>query len=384
MSSSSRREITWVVVASLCASVSAFAACGSESTGVDPNEGASSSTSSGGKASSSSSSGGESTSSSSSGGSSSSSGSTTDGSTTPGTPIPTEANLKIAFIGDTASGSNFKDVLKLIKDEGAKGILIQGDLLYLPNILAQSWFSTIDGLVNNSTVTIPYFVARGNHDWDWNTLGSGMKSRMTTWGVTPDHNDATAINYAFDFKGLRVVMVAPDETTNPSRADYAQQRLANDSHIWKICSWHKNMRASNAGPKGDEMGWAIYENCRNAGAIVAQGHSHTYSRSKTLTDDQKQTVDPSCSDANELCVGPGKNFFFDSSLGGVDTRPLDSNASAPYWASTFTGDYGALFIEFNVDGDPKKARGYFKTIGGDIIDPAPASGKTSFTITRSP
>ena len=34
-----------------------------------------------------------------------------------------------------------------------------------------------------------------------------------------------------------------------------------------------------------------------------------------------------------------------------------------------TGSFGALFIDFNVDGDPKKARGQFKTIAGTVIDP---------------
>src|SRR2546427_11256236 len=32
------------------------------------------------------------------------------------------------------------------------------------------------------------------------------------------------------------------------------------------------------------------------------------------------------------------------------------------------GTFGALFITFNIDGDPYKARGYFKNIDGKIID----------------
>jgi hypothetical protein len=38
-------------------------------------------------------------------------------------------------------------------------------------------------------------------------------------------------------------------------------------------------------------------------------------------------------------------------------------------------EYGALFIEFHVDGDPSKARGYFKNIDGEVID--------EFTVTRN-
>ena len=49
-----------------------------------------------------------------------------------------------------------------------------------------------------------------------------------------------------------------------------------------------------------------------------------------------------------------------------------SDASCPSWASIYTtnqgAQYGAQFIMFNVDGNPKKARSYFKNISGQIID----------------
>lgn len=301
--------------------------------------------------------------------------------------IETAPNLKVAFIGDTAAGTNFKRVLQLVKNEHADLVMVQGDLTYGNS--ANDWFRAIDNSINQAQpgstapVTIPYFVSKGNHDVDWGTLGSGLKTRLGQWDVVPEHNDPTKINYALAYKGLGIVMVGDRETQNPSRADYLKERLVEDRHIWKICSWHKNMRASNVGPKGDEMGWAVYENCRRYGAIVAQGHSHTYSRSKTLIEDPTQLVHPACSDPFNLCVGPGQHFFFDSSIGGNDLRALNPITSKPHWASFFAADYGALFIEFNVDGDPRKARGYFKTIGNQIIDPPASSGRTSFDITST-
>lgn len=300
----------------------------------------------------------------------------------------TEPNLKIAFIGDTGTGNDFKAVLQLIKRERAAAVLIQGDLNYATvfGAGADPWFTAIDAELQSGAAStrVPYFVAKGNHDSDWNDgYGPGLKSRMTQWGITPTSNDPTKKNYSFVFKGLKVVMVADTETSPVTRAEYVTSQLQDDSHLWKICSWHKNQRASNVGPKNDEMGWAIYENCRAHGAIVAQGHSHTYSRSKTLTNDATQTVDPSCSDPFALCVGPGKHFFFDSSVGGYDTRSLETSiANKPYWAAKYTGSYGALFIELNVDGDPNKARAYFKNTNNVVIDPPASSGKTSFTITR--
>jgi predicted phosphodiesterase len=300
--------------------------------------------------------------------------------------VATEPNLKVAFIGDTAAGTDFKRVLDLIKAEGADLVMVQGDLTYGNS--ASDWFRAIDGALQPtagaSGPRIPYFVSKGNHDSDWGTIGSGLKSRLAQWNIVPTNNDPTKKNYALAYKGLEIVMVSDKETSNPTRDKYVEQQLAEDNHIWKICSWHKNQRMSNVGPKSDEMGWAIYETCRRRGAIVAQGHSHTYSRSKTLTAAATQTIDAECNNPFDLCIGPGRDFFFDSSLGGNDIRGLNSSvASKPHFASAFSGDYGALFIEFNVDGDPRKARGYFKTVGNVVADPPASSGRPYFTITSS-
>lgn len=376
-----QRHAWWLVVAVLVAGVWTVSACGEETTVADP--GASSS--SGGEASSSgatSSSGGTTSSSGTASSSGGSSGTSGDGGSS-GNATATPANFKVAFIGDTDEGADFKSVLQLIKREKAQAVLVQGDLTYSFRSAA-SWFTAADAELQAGATKIPYFAAKGNHDWDWslpNGLGAGLDSRLKDWGITPDNAKAADASYSLTYNGLKIVFV--NETgSQTTRADYAKTQLANDKHIWKICAWHKNQRDTNVGPKSDEMGWAIYENCRAAGAIVAQGHSHTYSRSKTVTADQALTVDTACSDPFALCVGPGKHFFFDSSVGGVDLRTLEGT-NKPHWASTYSSNFGALFIEFNVDGDPKKAKGYFKNIADEIIDPPASSGKTFFTITSS-
>ena len=71
-----------------------------------------------------------------------------------------------------------------------------------------------------------------------------------------------------------------------------------------------------------------------------------------------------------LVIQPGETFAFVSGLGGASIR--DQRIFADYFASVYTSDqnanYGALFIEFNVDGDPRKAHGYFKNIDGAVVD----------------
>ena len=79
--------------------------------------------------------------------------------------IPTDPDLKVAFIGDTANGTSFTSVLSLIKSEGAHMVLHQGDFDYGSNPTA--FFSTIDTVLG---VNFPYLASIGNHDTEsWNT-----------------------------------------------------------------------------------------------------------------------------------------------------------------------------------------------------------------------
>jgi hypothetical protein len=136
------------------------------------------------------------------------------------------------------------------------------------------------------------------------------------------------------------------------------------------------------------MGWDVYENCLNLGAIIATGHEHSYSRTRTLISAQNQTVDPECELADSLCVEPGKTFVFVSGLGGLSIRDQKRclPATFPYgcnqeWASIYTSNqgakYGALFITFHVDGNPHKAHGYFKNVSGEVIDEFDVYAKAS-------
>jgi hypothetical protein len=133
------------------------------------------------------------------------------------------------------------------------------------------------------------------------------------------------------------------------------------------------------GGKSDEVGWVAYETCREHGAIIATGHEHSYSRTKTLVSTQHQTVDWEWPEPNSLRVAPGATFVFVSGLGGRSVRDQERCLPTTYpygcngeWAKIYTSDQGAqpgaLFIEFHVDGNPNLARGYFKNINGEIID----------------
>ena len=292
------------------------------------------------------------------------------------------ANFKVAFIGDSGSGNNFTQVLNLIQAEGAQAVLHQGDFDYSGD--PDGFFAAIDSVLGPD---FPYFASVGNHDSSsWNT-GCGdaqgcyadhLQARMSRLGEVPDDPDLNDQKYAIDYQGLKIVFVG-ENGSNVEFAQFIDDQLSADSHIWKICSWHKNQNAMQVGSKTDEMGWSVYENCLRHGAIVATGHEHSYERTKTLIQMQTQSVDASCSDPGRVCVGRGRTFVFVSGLGGQSIRNQDRclPTTPPYgcnqeWATIYTSDqgaqYGALFIVFNVNGDAYQAHGYFKNIDGQIVD----------------
>src|SRR3989344_5168165 len=274
--------------------------------------------------------------------------------------VSTDPNFKVAFIGDTGLGNNFTSTLNNIKTEGAQAVMHQGDFDYQYN--PAGWWGRIDQILGSN---FPYFVSVGNHDSaSWNEGCSDpdgcyakfQKDRLARIGVNIDNPDLNDQLYSVTYKGLRMVFVGlqGNQLGASTYAPFIQNQLQSDKHI--------------------------------------------YERTKTLTNIQALAVDASQhpvvngvpSNPNSVLVAPGKTFVFVSGSGGQGLRNQDRCLPTTYpygggsgcnyiWASVNTsdqgGDFGALFITFNVDGNPNKARGYFKENSGRITD--------QFEITKS-
>ncbi|KAI8812378.1 hypothetical protein BJ742DRAFT_768449 [Cladochytrium replicatum] len=143
---------------------------------------------------------------------------------------------------------------------------------------------------------------------------------------------------------------------------------------WRICIWHKNQRMFQIGKKEDETGYGTYEQCREAGAIVATAHEHTYSRTFAMSSFATQTVDPTQPrDKSSLTIRPGSTFAFVSGLGGDSVRKWNPMMRyKPWWAAVAAKDNGAragaLMCTFNYGGDATKAHCYMKDISGRVYD----------------
>lgn len=277
-------------------------------------------------------------------------------------------DYKIAFVGDTGSGDNFQDVLDLISSEGADLVLHQGDMDYIEDEAGSILFQA---RVLSTLPDTPYLGSDGNHDnWEWyiDFFNDQLES------IGKGHKDVTTSNYTVIHHGIRFVF--SEEGGND---EFIDASLRNDDQLWKICSWHKNQTAMQVGNKNNGQGWGDYEVCQQYGAIIATAHEHSYSRTRTLSDVVNQIVDVDCGAADEVCVEPGMTFVFVNGLGGksIRTQQRCFPSTFPYgcngeWASIYSADqgaeYGVLFIEFYVDGNPNKASAYFKNISGTIID----------------
>ncbi len=281
-------------------------------------------------------------------------------------------NFTIAFIGDQGLGPNAEAVLNLIKSEGADAVVHAGDFDYVDN--PAGWDGQINSILGPD---FPYFSSPGNHDAA-RFYGSGgyqefLAARMTRLGIP--WNGDLGVQSSFYYEGIFIVLTAPG-TFGSNHDLYIRDQLATDNSIWRISSWHKNMRLMQVGGKGDETGWGVYEESRRGGAIIATGHEHSYSRTHLLNSFESQTVSSTnntlvlASDDPNTPADEGRSFAFVSGLGGLSIRA--QLLSGDWWASIYTSNqganYGALFGVFNYQGNPRLAHFYFKNIDGNVPD----------------
>ncbi len=296
--------------------------------------------------------------------------------------IITPEDFTVAFIGDSGYGSSFRSVLELIRDEGADMVVHLGDLGYGESTNQDTpgrWMRNIEEILDPVAPNgvFPYFFSMGNHDVpQWNQPGGYrelLQRRFLAQGIVPQ-GEPLGARTSFSYNGLFVVLAAPGEDADAAGSGHAafiDEELSANRNLWDICAWHKNMRAMQIGGKGDETGWGVYEACQRQGAIIATAHTHNYGRTHLLENVREQIVADA---ASPYALLPGTTLVFHSGLGGksVSEQRRCFDGCSGEWASIYTSNqdaaFGALFIIFHVDGDPRKARGYFKNIEGEVID----------------
>jgi hypothetical protein len=248
-------------------------------------------------------------------------------------------------------GPDSRAVLQLVKDESADLLVHLGDSDDNDPV---AWEGQLNSVLGEA---FPYLAVIGSHgEENWPAHQAALRDRLSRLEGANCAGDY-GVKSACTYRGLFFLMTDAG-TAGSEIATYITEQLQANSAIWSICAWQKNQREMQVGGNEDEPGWDVYEACRAGGALIATGHERSYSRTKT---------------------GGGSTFAFVSGLGGDSIREQQrcQPVTPPYgcrgiWAMLYTknqaAQYGALFIDFGVDGDPARARGYFKNIRGEVVD----------------
>jgi hypothetical protein len=304
-------------------------------------------------------------------------------------------NVIVAFIGDQGNNADAQAVLSLIQSEGAQAVVHNGDFDYANQ--PTQWIAMIDNALG---MNFPYFAVLGNHEKDEPYRSQYVQVLVDRANRIPEMHDNCTGSQGYatscNFRGIRIVQscVGLGEIDGvlcgkdaPQPIAHIHDSLANDNSIWSVCNWHKLQQQMQVGDKTDEAGWQAYLECMNAGAIIMTAHSHTYSRSYTLTDIANVNVAANkgaIGTASVMQVAPGRTFAVVAGIGG---RALDARVRTDaWWASYYTsdrwrqsgstgdvalspaGEQGAVFIKFNVGGDPRLAEGWVKDITQRTLD----------------
>ena len=288
---------------------------------------------------------------------------------------PPEAGLKIAFFGDQGLGGPSRQALELIKREGADFVLHLGDFDYDDNPAAWEQLMN-DGLGPD----YPWFAVVGNHDTDaWDGYSDVIQRKLSTIGDA-ECTGEPGVKHACTYRGVHF-MLSGVGLLGTGHEEFLRDELEASEHVWKICGWHMNQQDMQLGEKSDATGWGVFQECQKAGAMVINGHEHSYSRTLTLTDIGNEAQGHGAlSEFNFITLSPGRTFVVVNGAGGQGLRSYKSDLhdDDTWWANMYTTNWefrdgnggtafnlldpsGVAFLEFGIGGDPRRVRGYYKT-----------------------
>jgi hypothetical protein len=307
-----------------------------------------------------------------------------------------QPELKVALLGDTGARKGFGAVLDLIKAEGAKVVMINGDFGYdasaaqwkakLKSSIDTKQFAIIGSLGNHDTGEKPEYIAayaefRDDHP--------ALKARCSGKSQIAQGSDIILLDEICTFGNVSIIVSGIGQVfTKPYFEERLERKLvALPSANWRLAGYHFTLKSMNPGLKPDENSHKFFDLLRRAGAIGAQAHTHVAMASCPINTPFVSGTTPKCHpnfgrDLEARFVAPGTGMFIDSSLGGVVTRPRlrcsnPASADCIHMVDLIAKDgytrtdgarvagingMGAMFITFNHGGDPSRARVEYKTI----------------------
>ena len=160
--------------------------------------------------------------------------------------IHTDANFRVAFIGDQGHNPQAIAVLNLIKDEGAQMVLHQGDFDYDDVTIyggdPDAWDKMISDVLGDD---FPYFASIGHHDqFEWDGFQQKLYDRLQKIPDAKCIGDL-GVKASCTYNGLFFVLVGPGDfdpaITGTGHSSFIKDQLSDNDHIWRVCSWSETM-----------------------------------------------------------------------------------------------------------------------------------------------
>lgn len=295
--------------------------------------------------------------------------------------IPTEMGLRVAFFGDQSLSKNARDLLALIRAEQVDMVIHMGDFDYSDNPAA--W----ETLMNDGLGDLPWFAVVGNHDTaQWSGYQAVIQRKLDKISDVTCVGEP-GVKHSCTYKGFKFVLSGIG-LLGSGHEDFLRQELGVSSNIWRMCGWHLNQADLQLGGKGNGTGYAVHQLCQAEGAMIVNGHEHSYARTLALSDVGNSSAGHGAlGDWDRIELMRGRTYVTVNGAGGVGLRDYEAagHDDDTWWSSGYASNVtiddgvrtteanigdaaGVVILEFGVDGDPRKARGQFRTVGGRLVD----------------
>ena len=261
------------------------------------------------------------------------------------TGLDEENGIRVVIVADQGMSDGTRKVLEQIKDFQPHLVIQNGDFDYQDN--PKAWLAMIDQYLD---VSVPFIAVLGNHDVkQYAEYQKRLAKRLKKGGFKDSCFGFVGVHFLCNLYGI-LVTSSPAGTIGTDPDDLQKELLKSYKHLtsssstqklWRICSYHKVMKDYQVGVKPDESGFDIYETCRALGAMIANGHEHSYARTKNIFNYPLHEF--SNSSSSDVVLDFSTNFAVVTGMGGYGRNPATLEArSNPWWAAIAASDDGAL------------------------------------------
>ncbi len=267
-----------------------------------------------------------------------------------------QSGLKVAFMADQTLNTRARDVINMLKNQSVDAIFHPGDLDYQNDPIA--WRDFIDDTLGEN---FPYFVAYGNHEEEKWERHNGYQEVI--YNRLKSNNETcvgiVGLSMICSFRGLSFALLGPASSllnggfSGNDLVSFVESAFTQFGTRWRFCLFHHNQNDYQLENKSNDVGYQLFEACRNMGAIIINGHSHTYARTHLMSNFENHTISDS---GSNLTINDGEVFLTVSGVAGQSPRNCNPDRGGyqnfPWWGKALCADtippleQGAFILTF--------------------------------------